>query len=280
MDHDLAGRTFLVTGATAGIGLATARALAGRGGRVVVAGRSPDRTRAAVDTVRRASGNDDVTSIALDLASLASVREAAAAFGELGLPLHVLVNNAGLAGLRGSTADGFELAFGTNHLGHFLLTTLLIDHLRAAAPSRVVSVASDSHYQAKGIDWDAVRQPTRSYAAMREYAVSKLCNVLFVQELARREAGHGVTAYSVHPGVIASEIWKRVPWPVRPLMTRFMKSTVEGARTSVYCATEPGIEKDSGAYFDDCAVRAPNPVATEALAAELWRRSEEMVAGA
>lgn len=280
MANDLQGRTFLVTGATAGIGLATAGALAGRGGRVVLTGRDAARTRAAVDTVRRSSGRDDVCSVPLDLASLASVREAADAFGELGVPLHVLVANAGQAGIRGVTADGFELAFGTNHLGHFLLTTLLLDRLRAAAPSRVVVVASQSHEQARGIDWDALRRPTATYSGMREYGVSKLCNVLFARELARRERPQGVTAYSLHPGVIASEIWKRVPWPVRPIATRFMRSPEDGARTSVHCATAPGIEADSGAYFSDCAVHRVNPVVTDELAAALWRRSEAWVAEA
>lgn len=278
MGGDLAGRTVLVTGATAGIGLATAEELARRGGHVVVAGRSPERTAAAVDAVRRASGSDEVSSLDLDLADLGSVRQAAATFLDTDRPLHVLVDNAGIAGLRGATADGFELAFGTNHLGHFLFTSLLLPRLRASAPARVVVVASESHYQAKGIDWAALQRPTRSFTAMPEYAVSKLCNVLFAQELARREADHGVTAYSVHPGVIASEIWKRLPWPARPIAKRFMKSPAEGARTSVYCATETGIEGDSGAYFDSCAVRAPNPVATPALAAELWERSEAWVA--
>lgn len=280
MANDLQGRTFLVTGATAGIGLATAAALAGRGGQVVLTGRDPSRTRAAVDAVRRSSGRDDVLSVPLDLASLASVREAATAVGELGVPLHVLVANAGQAGIRGLTTDGFELAFGTNHLGHFLLTTLLLDQLRAASPSRVVVVASQSHEQARGIEWDALRRPTATFSGMREYGVSKLCNVLFARELARREAARGVTAYSVHPGVIASEIWKRVPWPVRPIATRFMRSTEDGARTSVHCATAPGIERDSGAYFSDCAVHRVNPAVTDDLAADLWRRSEAWVAQA
>ena len=176
------------------------------------------------------------------------------------------------------TASGVELAFGTNHVGHFVLTTRLLDALGDGAPRRVVTVASKSHYQAKGIDFDAVRRPTHSRTGMPEYAVSKLANVLFSQELARRVAGRGIHTYVLHPGVIASEIWRNVPWPLRPVMTRFMKSPEEGARTSVYCASSPEVADDTGRYYSDCAVKEPNPAATPELAAELWRRSEEWTA--
>jgi len=142
----------------------------------------------------------------------------------------------------------------------------------------VVTVSSKSHYQAKGIDFDAVRQPTRSRTGMPEYAVSKLANVLFSQELARRVAERGIHTYVLHPGVIASEIWRNVPWPLRPVMTRFMKSPEEGARTSVFCATSPAVADATGCYYTDCDLKEPNPVATPELAGELWRRSEEWVA--
>lgn len=274
---DLRGRTFLVTGATAGIGLATAEELARRGGTVVLACRSRERALPVVDAIRRASGNDAVHFVQLDLANLASVRAAAEAFGNLGLGLNVLVNNAGVAGARGVTTDGFEVAFGTNHLGHFLLTKLLLGHLRAAAPSRVVTVASASHFHAKGIDFVALRRRTRSLTGYPEYAVSKLCNVLFAQELARREHGHGVSSFSLHPGVVASRIWRRVPWPVRPIVTRSMLSPEAGARTSLYCATQPGIEAHSGAYFDNCALLPPSAVATQELATRLWDESEQFL---
>ena len=188
------------------------------------------------------------------------------------------MNNAGVAGQRGETAQGFELAFGINHLGHFLLTTLLLDLLRDGGPSRVVNVSSDSHYSPKGIDFDALRQPTPSFTGMPEYGVSKLCNVLFTQELARRVPPSQVAAHSVHPGVIASEIWRRVPWPIRPVMKRFMKSPEEGAETTVWCATSPELDGVSGRFYVDCREKEPNPVATPELAAELWRRSEGWVA--
>jgi retinol dehydrogenase-12 len=277
VDGDLTGRTFLVTGGNTGIGRATAAALAGRGGRVWIAARSPEKAGAAVRAIRDATGGF-VASLPLDLADLQSVRACAAAFLALGEPLHVLVNNAGVGGRRGVTRQGFELAFGVNHLGHFLLTAALLDRLAASAPSRVVTVSSDAHYQARGVDFAAVRGRTRSLTGLPEYAVSKLCNVLFTQELARRTPGTGVTAYALHPGVVASDMWRRVPWPVRPLITRRMLSVTEGAATSLYCATSPSVAADSGRFYDKCAERAPSPVATPELGGQLWEKSEAWVA--
>jgi retinol dehydrogenase 12 len=273
---ELTGRTFLVTGANTGIGLATARALAARGGRVHIASRSPEKGQAAVAAIREATGSDQVAFLRLDLASLASVREAARAFLALDEPLHVLINNAGVAGRRGLTSDGFELIFGVNHLGHFALTSALLDCL-TASQARIVNVASDAHLQAPGVDFDRLRRPARTIAAMREYAVSKLCNVLFTQELARRLAGTGVTAYALHPGVVASDIWRRVPWPVRPLLTRRMLSVDEGAQTSLYCATAPELAQVSGRYYENSADREPSPVATAELGKRLWEHSEEWI---
>jgi retinol dehydrogenase-12 len=274
---DLDDRTFLVTGANTGIGLATATALAGRGGRVYLTARSAVAGSAAVARIRDLTGSDSVVLLPLDLADLDSVRACAAEFLASGEPLHVLINNAGVAGRQGVTRQGFELAFGVNHLGHFALTMALLDRLRASAPSRVVNVASDSHYMARGIDFDALHRRGRGMTGMPQYAVSKLSNVLFTQELARRLAGTGVTTYALHPGVVASDIWRRVPWPVRRLMMMRMITTEEGARTSVYCATSPEVSGDSGLFYDKCAVREPSRVATPELAAELWRRSEEWV---
>jgi retinol dehydrogenase 12 len=275
---ELGGRTFLVTGANTGIGRATAQALARRGGRVYVASRSRDKGESAVAAIKAASGNDAVFFLALDLADLESVRSCAAAFLGRGEPLHALVNNAGVGGVRGLTRQGFELMFGVNHLGHFALTSALLGCLTDSAPARVVTVASDAHYNARGIDWGALRRPARGITGLGEYAVSKLCNVLFSQELARRTAGTGVTTYALHPGVVASDIWRRVPWPVRPLVTRRLLSVDEGAATSLYCATSPDVAKDSGLFYDKCAERAPSPVATPELAAELWQRSEAWTA--
>lgn len=276
---NLDGRVYLVTGGNTGIGRATVAGLASRGARVHLACRSAGKGQAAAAAITAATGNPAVGVLPLDLARLDSVRGCAAAFRELGQPLHGLINNAGLPGRRGrTTADGFELAFGVDHLGHFALTTALLDCLTASAPARVVTVSSDSHYQARGIDFDAVRQPGRSITGMPEYAVAKLCNVLFSQELARRLAGSGVTSYVLHPGVVASDIWRRVPWPVRPLLTRRMLTTEQGARTSLFCATDERVAAASGRYYEDCQERQPSPVATAELAAELWRRSEAWTA--
>jgi retinol dehydrogenase 12 len=271
-------RTVVVTGANTGIGLATASALAGQGWRVFVACRSERKGAAAVASIKATTGNDAVFLLMLDLADLASVRDCANSFLEPYEPLHVLINNAGVAGRRGLTKQGFELMFGVNHLGHFLLTQLLLERLTSSGPARVVTVSSDAHYNARGIDWDALRRPARGITGLGEYAVSKLCNVLFSQELARRTEGTGVHAYALHPGVVASDIWRRVPWPVRPLVTRNMLSVTDGAATSLYCATSPSVASDSGLFYDKCALREASPVATSSLGRELWERSEAWTA--
>jgi retinol dehydrogenase 12 len=270
---DVEGRTFLVTGGNTGIGRATALGLAQRGGRVYIACRSAAKGSEAAAFIRGSTGNDSVWVLPLDLADLDSVRSCAAEFLARGEPLHVLVNNAGLGGARGVTRQGFEMMFGVNHLGPFLLTNLLLVRLTQSVPARVVSVSSDAHYQAKGIDFDALRRPARGITGLGEYAVSKLCNVLFTQELARRTAGTGLTTYALHPGVVASDIWRRVPWPVRPILTRRMLSVTEGAQTSLYCATSPELAEVSGRFYDKCAERAPSVVATPELGRLLWERS-------
>jgi retinol dehydrogenase 12 len=278
VNHDLDGRTVLVTGGNTGIGRATVIALAGRGARVYLAARSRAKGEAAVAEIRAAAGSETVWFIPLDLADLDSVRACARDFLARDEPLHVLVNNAGVAGRRGLTEQGFELMFGVNHLGHFTLTLALLDRLTASAPARVVTVSSDAHYSAPGIDYDAVRRPARGLTGMGEYAVSKLANVAFSAELARRTAGTGVTTYALHPGVVASDIWRRVPWPVRPLMTRRMLTVEQGAATSLYCATSPELAQVSGRFYDTCAEREPSRVATPGLAADLWKHSQAWTA--
>ena len=271
--RDLEGRTFLITGASTGIGRATASALAGRGATIVFAGRSEAKTGAVIDRIGAQTGNQALRFLPLDLGDLDSVRACAESFLAGGDPLHVLINNAGLAGQRGLTASGFELAFGTDYVGGFLLTALLLDRLKESAPARIVNVASDAHFSARGIDFEAVRRPTRSVTGMSEYSVAKLANVLHAQELARRLAGTGVTSYSLHPGVIASDIWRRVPWPIRPLIKLRMRTPEEGARTSLYCATSPEVASESGLYYENCRRKDPSKLATPALAAELWERT-------
>lgn len=272
----LADRTCLVTGANTGIGRVTAVELARRGAHVILACRTRDKAKPVVEEITRQGGAADVVEI--DLASLASVRTAAAAVLARDLPLHLLVNNAGIAGTRGLTADGFELHFGVNHLGHFLLTNLLLERIRQSAPARIVVVASAAHYRARGIDFEAVRQKTRALTGWPEYSVSKLANVLFSAELARRLEGTGVSTYAVHPGVVASDLWRRLPWPIRPLIQMRMLTNEEGALTTLHCCTAPAAQSQTGLYWDRSAPRKPSRIARDTeLARTLWDRSVEWV---
>jgi retinol dehydrogenase 12 len=272
--ESLDGRSILITGASSGIGRATALALAARGASLYLAGRSEERHRDVLDAVRAAGAS--ARFLSLDLSRLASVRECAERFLALGAPLHALINNAGMAGSRGTTHDGFERAFGINHLGPFLFTELLLDRLTSSAPSRIVNVSSKAHYRVRRIDWAALRQPTRTRSAFHEYAVSKLCNVLHARELAERLRGRGVSTYSLHPGVIASDIWRRVPWPVRQLMSLFMRSNEQGALTTLHCTTSEARGRETGLYYDECAPQPPSALALDdALARELRDKCRE-----
>jgi NAD(P)-dependent dehydrogenase (short-subunit alcohol dehydrogenase family) len=272
--QDLTGRFAVVTGANTGIGRVTAEQLAARGARVVLACRSEEKTRPVVEGIRAAGGQAEFAR--LDLADLGSVRACGAALAAGSPAIDILVNNGGVGGQRGTTADGFELMFGTNHVGHFVLTMLLMNRLRAAERPRIVTVASKVHFDAQGIDFERVRRPTRALTGMPEYAVSKLANVLFTKELARRLGPSGPHTYAVHPGVVASDIWRRIPWPIRPLVTRRMLTNEEGAATSLYCATHPEVADHTGRYYARCREKAPSPLAEDPeLAARLWAKSAE-----
>ncbi len=277
----LGQKVALVTGANTGIGRTTALALAREGAHVFLACRSEAKTKPVIEEIKRETKSDRVEFLELDLTSLDSVRGAARAFLARELPLHLLINNAGVAGQRGITQDGFELHFGVNHLGHFLLTQLLLERLRDSAPARIVNVSSGSHYQAKeGIDFDRLRASTPSFSGLPEYAVSKLANVLHARALAKRLAGTGVTAYSLHPGVVASDAWRRLPAPVAGLMKLFMISNEDGARTTLHCALSERAGAESGLYYDDAAPKRPSRSAeSDDLAEELWRRSEQWLQG-
>lgn len=276
---DLANQTVIVTGANSGIGKVTTRELARAGARVLLACRSQAKTEPVIAEIQRDVPGAKLEFVALDLGDLASVRAAAEAIRARDVPIHILVNNAGLAGSRGLTKDGFELIFGTNHIGPYLFTRLLLDRVREAGRARIVNVASESHYQAKTIDWEAVKKPTATVTGMQEYGMSKLGNVLFSNELARRLAGTGVTSYALHPGVVATDVWRKVPAPVRWVMKLFMISPEKGAEATLRCATDPALADVSGHYYDVGGVeRAPSRAALdEQLAGELWRRSAEWV---
>ena len=277
--QDLLGQVHLITGANTGIGRVTAAALCRRGAHVVLACRDRQRTQPALDELAALPHGGPADFLQLDLGSLESVRACGLAFLAMDLPLHGLINNAGLAGHQGATTEGFELTFGVNHLGHFLLTVLLLDKLKASAPSRVVTVASRAHYRADGIDFEALVKPQTHLVGMGAYSVSKLCNVLFSAELARRLQGTGVTTCSVHPGVVATDVWRKVPWPLRGLITPFMLSDAQGAKTTLHCATSPEAGAQTGLYYDKSRPKTPSPAAQDvALAGELWAKSEEWTA--
>jgi retinol dehydrogenase-12 len=277
----LSGRVALVTGANTGIGRVTATELALQGAHVFLACRSEEKTKPVLaDIAAKSGGRARAEFLPLDLGDLASVRHCAQLFLARGLPLHLLVNNAGLAGQKGITESGFELTFGVCHVGHFLLTSMLLDALKASAPARIVVVSSTAHRRAKGIAFDTLRQPTTSLSGVPEYAVAKLANVLFAAELARRLQGTGVTSYSLHPGVVASDVWRAVPWPIASLIKPFMLSSQEGAATSLYCATSPECAGQSGRYYDKCRPVFPSRVAQDPLlAGRLWKASEEWIQG-
>jgi dehydrogenase/reductase SDR family protein 13 len=273
---DLSGKNVLVTGANTGIGRVTALELARRGAKVVLACRSEEKTRPVLAEIAAAGGKAEF--LALDLADLASVRAAATAYVEREEPLAILVNNAGVAGPRGLTKDGFELTFGTNHVGPYLFTRLVLPALERAPEARVVNVSSQGHYRAPGIDWDAVRQPTKSRTAFDEYCVSKLANVLFSNELARRVGSGKITTYSLHPGAVASDVWREVPWGVRHVIKLFMLSNEDGAKTTLYCATSDAVRGQTGRYYDSSKEKRPSKLALdEALARQLWEKSAAWV---
>jgi NAD(P)-dependent dehydrogenase (short-subunit alcohol dehydrogenase family) len=280
---EVAGRRYLVTGATSGIGRETAQALAAMGGAVVVHGRDA----AAVDSVCRSivasTHNERVTGIVADFASLADVRRMA---GDLasGYPsIDVLVNNAGAMTMaRRTTADGFEWQFGVNHLAPFLLTNLLLDKLTKADAARIVNVASHAHRGAAPLDFDDLQSERGKYRGFRAYSASKLANILFTLELSRRLAGTNATANSLHPGAVATNIF-RTPGALGKIGMRLARMLLlppaKGAVTSVYLATSPDVAGVTGKYFAKCRPVAPSPAAADAAAAaRLWDVSERLTA--
>ncbi len=278
------GRTVVVTGANSGVGKATAQALAGAGAHTVLTARNEERGREAQADIARATGSPRVDLVVFDLADLASVRAGAAELLDRTERIDVLVNNAGLVlSERRETVDGFEATFAINHLGPFLLTELLTERLVASAPARVVNVASTAHRTARrGLDFDDL-QSTRHYRGMAAYSKSKLANILFTTELSQRLAGTGVTANAVHPGTVASGFARDddasgfLAFGIT-LIKPFILTPEQGARTSVYLATDPEVEGVTGQYFVRCRARTPSPAARdEAAATLLWSVSEDLV---
>jgi NAD(P)-dependent dehydrogenase (short-subunit alcohol dehydrogenase family) len=275
----LRDKTFVITGANTGIGRANVLALAERGlGRLIIAVRSVERAAPVVEELRAKNPEGKVELVSLDLGDLASVRRAADEILAKDIAIDALINNAGLAGLRGQTKDGFELAFGTNHVGHYLWTEKLLPLVKRAPQGRIVIVASRAHYRAKGIDWEAVRKPSASVSAFPEYTVSKLANVLHATELARRLTGTSVTTYSLHPGAVASDIWKRRMGVFAVLLRPFLITSERGAKTQLHCETAPELARETGLYYDRERPRRPSERALDvALQDELRARSDEYV---
>ncbi|XP_039597760.1 retinol dehydrogenase 12 [Polypterus senegalus] len=268
----LDGKTVVITGANTGIGKETAKDLALRGARVIIACRDFAKGEAAANEIRLETGNQAVLVRGLDLANTASIRQFAEAFLKEEKNLHILINNAGVMMCPYSkTADGFELQFGVNHLGHFLLTYLLIEALKEAAPSRIINVSSLAHVFGRIKFHDL--QSEQSYDGGLAYCQSKLANVLCTREMAKRLQGTRVTVNAVHPGSVRSELVRHstllsLVWR---LFSFFIKTPKEGAQTSIFCAVAEELDSVSGVYFSDChpAFVAPQG-RNDKTARELW----------
>jgi NAD(P)-dependent dehydrogenase (short-subunit alcohol dehydrogenase family) len=275
------GKICLITGGTNGIGKSTAQKLAQVGATVVIVGRSAQKTRQVVEEIRLATGSKNVDSLLADLSSQQEVRRLASDFKGKYSQLHVLLNNAGgTFTTRQLSVDGIEMTLALNHLAYFLLTNLLLDMLRVSAPARIINVSSDAHSGGK-IDFDNL-QGERSYSGFGPYGNSKLANILFTTELARRLEGTGVTANALHPGLTRTGFGRNNPGLLMTIMgvviPLIARSPEKGAKTSIYLASSPEVQGTTGKYFVDCKITQPAPQATDsAVAKKLWDISAEMV---
>ena len=282
---DMTGKTVVITGANSGIGLETAVALAKAGAKTLITVRDRARGEAAVAQIRSRSGNDGVDLVVFDLGSIASTRRGAAEILARCDRIDVLVNNAGVVlSSRQETDEGLEATFAVNHLGHFVLTELLLDRIKDSAPSRVVNVASTAHKGArKGLNFDDL-QSSLGYSGMQVYSKSKLANIYFTTELARRLEGTGVTVNCLHPGTVATGYGRDgdtsgvLAFGLK-VIKPFVLSAEQGARTSIYLASSPDVATVTGRYFVKCKPRTPSAAARDDEAVKrLWKVSEEIVA--
>lgn len=276
----MTGKTVMITGATGGIGLASATALARAGADLVLVGRSEARGGEALEKIHRASGNERLDFLCADFSSLAEVRRVATTFLSWNRPLHVLLNNAGVMNTRRKLSrDGFEEMFAVNYLAHFLLTRSLLPCLERSAPARIVHVASNAYAFCKGINFDDLSHRER-FSAFSVYGHSKLANMLFSNELSRRLRGTGVSSNAMHPGAVATGIGTNngIAGRVLPLLLKpFFRSPEQGGATAVYLASSAAVEGVSGKYFYDMAPLEPKPWALDAAAAgKLWALSERL----
>lgn len=275
----LDGRVVLVTGATSGIGRVAARELAAMGATTFLVARDRARGQDTLEEIARVTGSERLGLFVADLASRAEVRRVAGEVRSRTDRLHVLLNNAGaIFTERRLSPDGVEMTFALNHLGYFLLTRALLPLLQAGAPARIVNVASTAHLRA-GMDWEDL-YGERRYSAWKAYGQSKLANILFTRELARRLQGTGVTANALHPGVIATGFGRNNGGLFRLMMLAgapFLSSPEKGARTPVYLASSQEVEGVTGKYFSDCREATPSPAARDdADARRLWDLSERL----
>lgn len=282
-DTTMQGRSVLITGATSGIGKEAAVELAGMGANVTIVARDERKGRGTQSEIKERSGADADLMLA-DFASLADVRRLADEYRSSHDALHVLLNNAGAYNpTRAESRDGYELTFAVNHLAHFLLTDLLLDTIKASTPARIINVSSDAH-NGSTIDFNDL-QSTNGYGGMRAYGQSKLANILFTKELARRLEGTGVTVNAVHPGVVRTGFGRNSGGLTSALFAvfhvvgrPFTLSPSQGAETSVYLASSPDVEDISGEYFIKKQVADSSAAARDAEAAKrLWEVSEELM---
>ena len=275
----LKGNVCMVTGATSGIGVVTAKALAQEGATVIVVGRNKEKSFSVVDQIKKKTGNPNVQYMLADLSVQKEVRQLAEDFTGKFKRLDILVNNAGaIFNKRIETVDGLEMTFALNHLGYFLLTNLLLGTIKASAPSRIINVSSDAHKGAK-INFDDI-QGTKKYGVMRAYGQSKLANILFTYELARKLEGSGVTSNALHPGFVASSFGSNMSGAFR-LLIRFFQlfalSSEKGAETSIYLATSLDVANTTGKYFVKKKEVSTSVVSYDNKVAEkLWKVSEEL----
>ena len=279
----LDGKTVIITGANTGLGKETAIDLAKRNAKVIIACRNVDRGKKAERDIRCLSKNKNVHFKFLDLASFASIRKFCSEVLAEEPRLDILVNNAGIMGCPyWKTEDGFEMQFGVNHLGHFLLTNLLLDRIKKAPAGRIVVVSSFGHRRVKEINFDDINS-TQSYEPLHAYGQSKLANNLFTIALHKRLAGTNVTVNCLHPGLIYTELARYMNIPIwakfllMPIALLIFKSPWQGAQTTIYCAVDKELDGVSGLYFADCKKKQPAPQALDELAAEkLWALSVKL----